>query len=64
MKLTEEQRANYLTDGGNRCPHCDSGDLNGGPVEIDGNIAWQEVTCIDCDEAWIDLYKLFNVQDA
>lgn len=48
----------YANQGGNCCPYCGSGDLDGGPVEIDAGIAAQKVGCGECDKEWTDTYSL------
>jgi transposase-like protein len=61
--LTEEQKKKYLEENGaNLCPFCKSTDISGGQIEIDGRIAWQEVSCSACGKNWNDLYKLFDVE--
>lgn len=57
--MTDEQ---YLQDSG-KCPNCGSHDISGGPVDIDGPSASQEVTCDECDAAWNDLYALVGYSD-
>ena len=63
MKLTEEQKKAYMKDAANLCPFCKSPDISGGPVEIDGREAWQEVSCNECNEQWRDVYVLSFVED-
>jgi transcription elongation factor Elf1 len=58
--MTRQQRQKYLKDPGH-CPYCESTDIEGGFVEIDGNMACQTVTCQDCGRRWSDGYKLTNV---
>lgn len=55
MPLTNEE---YVAKGGGVCPHCGSGDITGGFVDIEGGTATQRCTCNDCSEEWIDGYKL------
>ena len=62
--LSEEAKKKYIENGGNCCPHCGSGDLEGGAVEIDSRIAWQKVWCLECDHSWIDNYTLTSVTEA
>lgn len=38
------------------CHLCD-GNLEGGPVNIEGRIAAQDVTCLGCDTSWTELYE-------
>ena len=40
------------------CPDCGpDADMDGGGVEIDGALARQEVTCLECDRAWVNEYR-------
>lgn len=48
----------YVKCGGICCPFCGGGNIEGGPVEIDGGDAWQEITCADCEADWTDHYTL------
>jgi len=63
MKLTEEQKKAYLENAANLCPFCQSPDITGGPVDINGREAWQEVSCNECHEQWRDVYALAFVED-
>ncbi len=56
---TREQK--YLLNGGGKCPSCESGDIEGGSLETDGNEVHQGVTCLDCGATWEDRYKLDGV---
>ena len=60
VTLTKEQLEKYLKNS-NECPVCDSGDIEGGRVEIDDSIAWQNMTCNDCGLQWTDLYTLKGI---
>lgn len=57
----EERAKEYVRSGYTRCPICSSEDINGDRVEIDGNGAWQKVSCVDCGAVWEDLYQLMGV---
>ena len=39
------------------CPTCDSGDIEGGNVQIDGKEAWQPVSCLNCGTSWTEVYE-------
>ncbi len=60
--LTEKQRLDYVMSKWSHCPKCGSEQIQGDSIEIDGNIAWQRVGCLDCDAEWIDTYTLSDVQ--
>lgn len=57
----EEKAERYVRWEYTRCPICKSGDINGDQVEIDGNVAWQRVSCVDCGAVWEDVYTLTGV---
>jgi hypothetical protein len=60
--LTFQRKAQYLADGGSKCPFCGSDEIEGGHMEVDGTTTWQEVTCLKCDESWQDIYQLSDVE--
>ena len=39
-----------------RCPVCDSPQIEGGNVQIDGTEAWQPVSCLNCEASWTEVY--------
>lgn len=41
-----------------RCSYCYSDEIVGGSIQIDGNIAWQPITCVDCGKKWNDIYTI------
>lgn len=56
MSLTSNQ---YASGEGLLCPVCEARcSAEGGPVEIDGGKAWQNVYCTECDAEWTDEYVL------
>lgn len=49
----------YIDNGGNCCPHCDSEDVDGRqPFESDIGVAWQKMQCNTCGAIWDDDYNL------
>jgi len=64
-EATEEGAAikAYLNGGFGKCMFCHDDDITGGPVEIDGDCAWQPVTCSNCGATWNDLYSLSGVNN-
>ena len=57
--LTDEE---YLGEDGSICPSCRSSHINGGPVEIDGAGAYQNISCDECGFEWQDNYKLVGYE--
>jgi hypothetical protein len=59
----DARQAAYVASGGTRCLHCGHAQLEGGPVEVDGGGASQEVRCPGCGRGWLDLYTLTGVAE-
>ena len=53
MKTNSE----YLDKPGH-CPNCDSNQVSGKSVEIENDMARQEVDCLECGAGWTDHYSL------
>lgn len=50
--------AQFLQDGGNRCPFCGSRDIDAGDVEADGAQAWDQTECNTCGSNWSSAFRL------
>lgn len=63
-KLTPEQKANYVKNGGNRCPFCDGADITSfdSPETQDDGVV-QNIECENCGKQWRDVYTLASVED-
>jgi len=63
--LTDEQKQDYITARGARCPYCRCEDIEGSSVEIDAGYASQEITCLNdkCRRSWTDVYRLIDVEE-
>lgn len=48
----------HLKSRGAACPWCRSASLKAGRIEVDGDSAWQPVTCESCGKSWTDDYRL------
>lgn len=48
----------YPHDDPDCCPYCESSNIEGDFVEIDGLMAVQTVRCRHCDRTWTDVYRL------
>jgi len=59
--VTEEQKLEYVKNGGRNCPRCGSINLEGGPWEVNESGGTQEIFCVDCKLAWLDEYKLNGI---
>jgi|TARA_R100001086_G_scaffold112979_1_gene57622 formate dehydrogenase maturation protein FdhE len=40
------------------CPVCGSSEIEGHSIDIEGQSAFQEVTCLSCPAGWQDVYRL------
>ncbi len=54
MSLTKKQ---YLRVHGEKCPHCESFNLEAGHTAFDGFILTQAIYCNDCHAEWDDEYE-------
>ena len=48
----------YKNDGLNRCPNCDSNNIQPQPYETNDDVITQENVCYDCNLQWVDRYLL------
>ena len=60
---TREAKEEYIRTGGVRCLFCGSEQIEGGSFECEAGCVWQRIRCLDCDQEWIDLYQLRDVQN-
>ncbi len=44
-----------------KCPHCQSTNVDAGPITADGKIATCEVECLDCGHFWVETYELKDI---
>jgi hypothetical protein len=56
--FTKKQVREYIQGGGNKCPHCQSEDIEAGPSEFEAGLCWQVVHCRACGESWHEIYQL------
>ena len=48
----------YAEAGDSMCPHCGSDQIEGASINIEGNKAYQDISCLDCEKEWTDVYTL------
>ena len=53
----------YVKRGGNFCPNCQEGQIEGDSVEIIDNEALQKMRCLDCGSSWHDVFRLVKYFD-
>lgn len=46
-------------EGWEKCPRCNSGQIEGGSIEIESIHAWQRVSCLSCHTHWVEVYTAF-----
>jgi hypothetical protein len=61
--LSPKKKDRHIKQGSIKCPYCGSEDITGEEVEIEENMATQEVFCSDCERGWRDIYKLVDVEE-
>jgi len=59
--VTYIQEQKYIKNGGNNCPHCGSDDISGLGFEADGNYAWRECECNECNKEWNENFTLTGI---
>lgn len=46
-----------------QCPFCKSHQIEGDHVHVEAGEAWQEVSCLDCDRIWSEIYTLSYIEE-
>ncbi len=60
-RLTKREIKQYLNANEPYCPYCKGKDLAYGSLDVEGNGAYQEVTCNGCGRRWADSYQLVGL---
>lgn len=47
-----------------KCPFCGSDNISGDSIDIVSGEAYQEITCNECENEWMDVYQLVGIHDA
>ena len=50
--------SDYVKVGGNKCPHCQSHDIQAESPDFDGSQIYCDVVCNSCNATWTDVYRL------
>lgn len=61
FNVTEEQKQQYVADGGIKCPGCESEDIVGDDISVEEGVATQEMSCNTCNLEWTDVYRLVSI---
>lgn len=61
--VNTKKQEHYVTKHFNTCPSCKSTQIEGHEVCIEGNAAYQDISCMDCDSTWTDKYILSGYFD-
>jgi transposase-like protein len=61
MMISNIQKTYYLLHRGQKCPFCKNDKLEKKNVDISDYFAYQNITCLDCEKEWCDVYKLTDV---
>ena len=61
----ELSQEDYIAQKGRICPACrtEDGNTEGGSIDIEGTLGFQEVICLECEARWNDVYKLVGYSD-
>ena len=62
-RLTDEQKAEYVKNGGVNCPSCHDHSIHPDILQIDASKAWGNCHCDQCGLRWVDVYKLVAVDN-
>lgn len=60
-EIKEEERKQYVNEGGGYCPYCKSHQYEGGSLDFECGNIYQTMLCNECGESWVDCYTLSNV---
>ena len=58
MRLSDEEIDKRVLDAPSLCPFCRSENVETAGTDGSDREVWLTVTCGDCDEEWVELYKL------
>ena len=61
-ELTQNNIEDYIKENCNRCPFCDSQDIDGQSWDYDEGRVSQEVICLECGGCWEDIYSLCDMR--
>jgi len=56
------KKKDYIRNGGQMCPFCSGGSLQGGSIHVDDGRAFQQVSCLECERIWQDVYRLMDAK--
>ena len=54
----DQQARRFVLSAATQCPNCGSQDLSFGSIDIDGQSAYQQASCQDCDAGFFAIYRL------
>ena len=61
--LTKEDREFYINGRQDRCPYCDSKEVDFDSSTHEGTHHEQRAFCVDCDRNWLLIYDLTTIQE-
>lgn len=53
----------YAATKGTRCPCCNSEELSGSSIDVVEGEAFQEMSCVNCEAMWKDVYRLVGYDE-
>jgi len=63
MKLTKVMRKKYIKGAAQKCPYCNSNELEADSMETDCTGAWREVSCTSCGKKWNEVFTLTDIEE-
>ena len=55
-------KRDYIRNAGQMCPFCSGESLQGGFIHVDDGRAFQQVSCLECERTWQDVYRLVDAK--
>jgi hypothetical protein len=63
MALSDEDKQEYVKQGGVKCPYCESRDIEN--YDRNSDIGWvaDSVQCNNCSKSWEEIYNLADIKE-
>ena len=64
MKLTKVMKKRYMDSAGNKCPYCNSENVETArQFNTDDLHAWRDDNCASCGKEWTAVYTLVDIEE-
>lgn len=64
LKERKFDEKRYLREGGTKCPYCSSSDIEELDFDFCGDVATQDMECMECEKSWTATYELTGAAEA